>query len=47
LSADELDAIRRQLETLDRIDAVSDEMRGIIARNWPHITPKLPPRLQG
>jgi len=46
LSADELDAIRRQLEALDHIDAVSDQMRGIIERNRPHIAAKLPPRLQ-
>jgi hypothetical protein len=46
LRADELDEIRRQLETLEHIDAVSDEMRGIIVRNWPHIAAKLPPELQ-
>jgi len=33
LSADELNAIRRQLEPLYHTDVVSDEMRGIIVRN--------------
>ena len=27
----------------DNIDAVDDEIRGIVARNWPHLLSKLPP----
>ena len=43
LSADQLEALRRQLESFDSFDEVSDEIRGIIERNWPHIAAKLPP----
>ncbi len=25
-------------------DAVDDEMRGTVARNWPHLLAKLPPK---
>jgi hypothetical protein len=35
--------IRQQLEELDNIGAVDDEIRGIVARNWPHLLSKLPP----
>jgi hypothetical protein len=28
---------------LDHVDAVSDEMRAIIERRWPHLLGKLPP----
>ncbi len=43
LSPEELEMIRRQLESLDDIGAVDDEIRGIVARNWPHLLSKLPP----
>jgi hypothetical protein len=36
--------IRSQIESMDKIDAVSDEVRGIVERNWPHLVSKLPPR---
>jgi hypothetical protein len=44
LSADQLEALRHELESFDSFDEVSDEMRGIIERNWPHLAAKLPPR---
>lgn len=44
LSAQELDIIRRQIEEgFEVIGAVDDEIRGIVARNWPHLLSKLPP----
>jgi hypothetical protein len=36
--------IRRQIEEgFEVIGAVDDEIRGIVARNWPHLLAKLPP----
>jgi len=44
LSPEELELIRRQIEAgFEVIAAVDDEIRGIVARNWPHLLPKLPP----
>jgi len=45
LSPEELEMIRRELESLrrDDIGAVDDAIRGIIARNWPHLLAKFPP----
>jgi hypothetical protein len=43
LSPEELEMIRQQIEELDEIGAVDDEIRGIVARNWPHLLSKLPP----
>jgi hypothetical protein len=43
LSPEELEMIRSQIESMDKIDAVSDEVRGIVKRNWPHLVSKLPP----
>ena len=43
LSEADLEAIRLQLEAFDHVDAVSDEMRGLIKRRWPHLAAKLPP----
>jgi hypothetical protein len=45
-SEPDLEAIRLQLEAFDHIDAVSDEMRGIIERHWPHLLGKLPPPIE-
>jgi hypothetical protein len=42
LSPEELEMIRRELESLDNIGSV-DEVRGIVAHNWPHLLAKLPP----
>jgi hypothetical protein len=44
LSPEELEMLRRQIEEgFDNIDAVDDEIRDIVARNWPHLLSKLPP----
>ncbi len=44
LSPEELELIRRQVEEgAEVIAAVDDEIRGIVARNWPHLLAKFPP----
>jgi hypothetical protein len=43
LSPEELDLIRSQIESMDKIDAMSDEVRGIVERNWSHLVSRLPP----
>jgi hypothetical protein len=43
LSPEDLDRIRRDLEALDGIEAISPQLRGIVIRNWPHLVAKLPP----
>jgi hypothetical protein len=44
LSPHDLEMIRRQIEEgFEVIGAVDDEIRGIVARNWPHLLSKLPP----
>ena len=43
LSAEELAAIRREIESLDTIEAIDDEMRALIIRNWPDLAAKLTP----
>jgi hypothetical protein len=43
LSPEELEMIRREIEAFDDIGAVDDEIRGIVARNWPYLLSKLPP----
>ena len=44
LEPEELEQIRRQIESFDTIEAIDPEMRGIVERNWPHLVSKLPPR---
>jgi hypothetical protein len=44
LSAEELAAMRRELESFDSIEAIDDEMRALIMRNWPDLAAKLPPQ---
>jgi hypothetical protein len=43
LSPEDLEMIRREIESFYDIGAVDDEIRGIVARNWPHLLAKLPP----
>jgi hypothetical protein len=43
LSPEDLELIRQEIESFDHIGAVDDEIRGIVARNWPHLLSKLPP----
>ena len=45
LSPEELEMLRQQIEEgFDNITEVDDEIRGIVARNWPHLLSKLPPK---
>jgi hypothetical protein len=45
LSREELELIRRQIEKgFDDFGAVDDEIRPIVARNWPDLVSKLPPQ---
>jgi hypothetical protein len=44
LSAEDLEMMRQQIEEgFDNITEVDAEIRGIVARNWPHLLSKLPP----
>ena len=43
LSTEELAALRREIESFDSIEAIDDEMRVLIIRNWPDLAAKLPP----
>lgn len=43
LEAEDLEMIRAQIEEYDTISKVDPELRGIVARNWPHLLAKLPP----
>jgi hypothetical protein len=43
LSPEELEMLLQQIEEFDHIGAVDPEIRGIVARNWPHQLSKLPP----
>ena len=43
LSPEDLERIRQEIEAFDNIDVIDDEIRGIVARNWPHLLSKLPP----
>jgi hypothetical protein len=44
LSPEELEMIRQQIEEgFDNLAEVDGEIRGIVARNWPHLLSKLPP----
>ena len=43
LSPDELEKIRRMIEDMDHIDAISDEIRELVEKHWPWLLSKLPP----
>lgn len=43
LDADDLEALRKQIEGFDSIEVIDPEIRGIVERNWPHLLAKLPP----
>ena len=43
LSEFELAQIRRQIESVEVIDVVSDEMRALIEQQWPHLLAKIRP----
>ena len=43
-SPEELEMLRQQIEEgFDNIVDADDEIRGIVARNWPYLLEKLPP----
>jgi hypothetical protein len=44
LELEDLDLIRQQIEEFDEIDKIDPEIRAIVARNWPHLLAKLPPK---
>jgi hypothetical protein len=44
LSQADLDGIRRDLEAMENIEVVTDQVRAIVVRNWPHLVAKLPRR---
>jgi hypothetical protein len=46
LSEQELELIRAQIESFDSIEHVDDDMRDLIAQQWPHLLDKLPPRIR-
>jgi len=37
-----LEFIRLEIESLDRIEAINDDIRGIVERNWPQVVSKFP-----
>jgi hypothetical protein len=43
LTAEDLEMLRRQIESLDSIEIIDEEIRAIVARHWPHLLVKLPP----
>ena len=42
LEPEELEEIRSQIESFDKVKAIDPEIRGIVERNWPHLLHKLP-----
>jgi len=43
LSDDELERIRGEIERFDTICVIDDEVRKLVASEWPHLLAKLPP----
>jgi len=43
LSDDELERIRGEIERFDTIRVIDDEVRKLVASEWPHLLAKLPP----
>ncbi len=46
LSADELETIRCHNESFDMNDQVTDELRALVASEWPDLLTKLGPKRQ-
>jgi hypothetical protein len=44
LSPEELEIIRHDLESFDYADVAADDLRALIASEWPHLFAKLPPK---
>jgi hypothetical protein len=43
LTPQNLETLRRQVESFAMIDEIDDEVRGIVMRNWPELAAKIPP----
>src|SRR5262249_13595356 len=43
LSSRDLESIRPEIESFGAIEATSDDTRDLIAREWPHLVPRLLP----
>jgi hypothetical protein len=43
LTDEDLERLRRQIESFDHIDEISDEVRELIRQRWPHLLAKLKP----
>ena len=43
-SPEQLEIIRRDLESFNSFDVATDELRALIASQWPHLIAKMPPR---
>jgi hypothetical protein len=41
LSEQDLEWLRQHMESFDRIENISDDMRELIAERWPHMLAKL------
>jgi hypothetical protein len=41
--ADPIASLLSTSSMVDDIDVIDDEIRGAVARNWPHLLSKLPP----
>ena len=47
LSEQDLEWLRQHMESFDRIDHISDDIRELIVQRWPHLLAKLgPPKKQ-
>ena len=44
LSTEQLEDLRRMIEEMDTIDAISDDIREIVEKHWPWLLSKLPPQ---
>jgi hypothetical protein len=43
LSEQDLEWLRQHMESFDRIENISDDLRELIAERWPHLLAKLTP----
>jgi len=43
LQAD-LERLHKYMREIERVDAISDEMRAVVESEWPELVHKLPPR---
>jgi hypothetical protein len=43
LTPQNLETLRRQVESFAMVDEIGDEVRGIVMRNWPELAANIPP----